>query len=667
MLKKIAKLLPILFFVMSLGLFIKSQSYTKLINQTSAACQVNGCAPKQCESGGACFDHGGHACNGTTRYTCNASTCNWENPEENHVDCGGGEGGGGDACTCSDFEYSCPDPSTGGDGPQSPEVTQVRDCEGDVSPRTVDICRGRTTNNKCQKCDDCSGGGDPGCNIPCDCCEGKPLTDSCWHTCYEKGIGYNPQAGDYPNAPYFEGSYECRNTQWDVLLNNQDYCWNCMWEDGRDWTECMPSPSLTCSNLRSAQAIPELVDGNYEIGDSTILVCEDGSDENYGPDSSSIQYRLDGGTWQDINLVIDSDWSQQTDPPYWKSISNEFEFSQSGNYEFRCQFCRDGECTNWNTECTNSINIAEPPAPQCTSLVMQPAAPNNPGETVTFTCSGTAGSGQTLHYQFRIMRNNNFDFTSVVSTSNIMSYTIPKYGDYSAQCRICTGTNPETCHEWEGNFNICGDYTISYGGQTYETVGIGSQCWLAENLNINPNNADNSNCSGNRYCYNNNIANCNEYGGLYRWNDIMCGESSSSSNPSGVQGICPNGWHIPSDDELYQLENYLSTSACNSTRAGDGCDPAGSRMADSSISWGAEAELQQHPDFGMSGFNAVGGGLRFLTGSYGESPRVGHLWSATELNASNSRYRAIYHTSSGVIRNDWDKGLGFSVRCIKDN
>ena len=94
-------------------------------------------------------------------------------------------------------------------------------------------------------------------------------------------------------------------------------------------------------------------------------------------------------------------------------------------------------------------------------------------------------------------------------------------------------------------------------GNVYNTVKIGEQCWMKENLRVTRY-ADNTEVTG-RYVPNNDEANVTAYGYLYNWYAMMHGVSSSSSNPSGVQGICPTGWHVPSDAEWIQLTDYVSS------------------------------------------------------------------------------------------------------------
>jgi len=214
----------------------------------------------------------------------------------------------------------------------------------------------------------------------------------------------------------------------------------------------------------------------------------------------------------------------------------------------------------------------------------------------------------------------------------------------------------------------CGD-SITYNGQDYSTVQIGDQCWLAENLNIAPNSADNPDCfGGTKYCYDNKSSNCDIYGGLYTWSDMMCGELSSNSKPSGVHGICPDGWHLPSDSEWHTLEDYLTGSGntCNGTRyASYDCNPAGSKMAGNASFW-INDSLNQHADFGTSGLGILPAGRHSDSGSFsGESTRA-YLWSSTEESGTLAWMRGLLLRSSKVYRAPSAKGYGFSVRCVRD-
>ena len=103
---------------------------------------------------------------------------------------------------------------------------------------------------------------------------------------------------------------------------------------------------------------------------------------------------------------------------------------------------------------------------------------------------------------------------------------------------------------------------------TYTTVQIGTQCWMRENLRTTRyadgtsipmgNSISETSC---RYAPDDNKSKVTKYGYLYNWPAMMHGSRSSDSNPSGVQGICPDGWHVPSDAEWTQLTNYVSSQS----------------------------------------------------------------------------------------------------------
>ncbi|MBU3942699.1 hypothetical protein KKA24_01805, partial [Patescibacteria group bacterium] len=182
---------------------------------------------------------------------------------------------------------------------------------------------------------------------------------------------------------------------------------------------------------------------------------------------------------------------------------------------------------------------------------------------------------------------------------------------------------------------------ITYEGQNYPIVTIGNQCWFANNLNVGIMIAGTSGQGNNgiieKYCYNNTTANCDTYGGLYQWNEAM-----QYTTTEKAQGICPAGWHIPSDAEIYTLENYLATGACSATRTGWGCNPAG------------QAFLNTPP-----------AGRRMIAGNFGSINLHLNLWSSTG-NVASAWRRYLYIGQSTIYRNTYGTGYGFTVRCLKD-
>ncbi len=104
----------------------------------------------------------------------------------------------------------------------------------------------------------------------------------------------------------------------------------------------------------------------------------------------------------------------------------------------------------------------------------------------------------------------------------------------------------------------CGN-TLDYEGKTYNTVQIGSQCWLKENLDVGTmiQGSDTSKDNGiiEKYCYNNDTENCTAYGGLYQWNEAM-----QYNITAGTKGICPQTWHVPTLTEFQTLNTTVGVT-----------------------------------------------------------------------------------------------------------
>ncbi len=149
--------------------------------------------------------------------------------------------------------------------------------------------------------------------------------------------------------------------------------------------------------------------------------------------------------------------------------------------------------------------------------------------------------------------------------------------------------------EEEEDFTPCpGQPSISHMGQTYSTVVIGDQCWLRENLNVGKMIPGYTRMEDNKiiekYCYNDNIDNCETYGGLYQWDELM-----QYRRDENTQGICPEGWHIPTQNDFRTLIDYLGGEEI----AGEKLKKAGS------IFWVTpETEITNE-----SGFSALPGGI----------------------------------------------------------
>ena len=176
---------------------------------------------------------------------------------------------------------------------------------------------------------------------------------------------------------------------------------------------------------------------------------------------------------------------------------------------------------------------------------------------------------------------------------------------------------------------VCGaPFMDSRDGRFYKTIPIGTQCWMTENINFGLHVNGSSNQTNNgiieKYCYDDLESNCSIYGGFYQWNEMMNYVGSSNLNPSGIQGICPAGWHVPSDAEWNQLCIFLGGW---------------------SVSGGTLKEVgTQHwvnPNTGatnQSGFTALGAGDRENIGTYSYFGIASSCWGSSDSNSVFARY-----------------------------
>ncbi len=199
-------------------------------------------------------------------------------------------------------------------------------------------------------------------------------------------------------------------------------------------------------------------------------------------------------------------------------------------------------------------------------------------------------------------------------------------------------------------------------GNVYQTVMIGKQEWMAENLKVTRYNdgtsigypeTDNSawenNTKGAYTWYNNDEATYGEtYGALYNWHAVNAGK------------LCPAGWNVPTDEQWTQMNKYLVTNP------GGKLKETGTRHWPG-INMGANNE---------SGFTALPAGVRFAARPKGSGVthnghfyyigQTGRWWSSTEYSSTSAWYRSIYYNSSNIYRSYNNKETGFSVRCVRN-
>jgi uncharacterized protein (TIGR02145 family) len=208
-------------------------------------------------------------------------------------------------------------------------------------------------------------------------------------------------------------------------------------------------------------------------------------------------------------------------------------------------------------------------------------------------------------------------------------------------------------------------------GNVYKTVKIGSQTWMAENLNIGKiiNGAYSQANDGEieKYAYSNDPENCNIYGGLYQWREMM-----QYTSQEGAQGICPDGWHIPTDSEWKILEGTVDSLFGIDDLEWDidgyyrGSN-AGKNLK-STYDWNSDGNGTD-----LYGFNVLPGGKRGENGTFSGKKVGAYFWTSTETSSAYymawNRYFSSYE--SGILRGDGilftdPEFNGYSVRCIKD-
>nr|WP_321453193.1 fibrobacter succinogenes major paralogous domain-containing protein [uncultured Carboxylicivirga sp.] len=192
--------------------------------------------------------------------------------------------------------------------------------------------------------------------------------------------------------------------------------------------------------------------------------------------------------------------------------------------------------------------------------------------------------------------------------------------------------------------DVAGEKTVTdIDGNIYNTVVIGTQTWMAENLRTSKYkdgvdipyvsyNVDwNSSLTSDAYCWHNNDESYKiPYGGIYNWYTVA------------TEKLCPSGWHVPSDAEWTILINYLGGSAI-----------AGNKL-----------KVNEAGGTNEVGFNAQLGGS--ASTSFGSLGSVGYYWTSTIFDSEFSYLQVLYSDMERIDRFMYDRPQGFSVRCLKD-
>ena len=204
---------------------------------------------------------------------------------------------------------------------------------------------------------------------------------------------------------------------------------------------------------------------------------------------------------------------------------------------------------------------------------------------------------------------------------------------------------PSESSDWrnaqtQNTISSYGSFTDKRDGKTYKTIKIGSQTWMAENLNYK---------TADSWWYGNKITNGDTYGRLYTWDAALT--------------ACPKGWHLPSDEEWKTMEKALGMSQSEADKSDYRGTDEGKKMKSTS---GWSGWFDNGNGTNSSGFNALPGGFRYSNGSFNYLGHNGYWWSSSETSGTLAWGQYLRYDDGLVGRGNGRKTHGFSVRCLKD-
>ena len=282
---------------------------------------------------------------------------------------------------------------------------------------------------------------------------------------------------------------------------------------------------------------------------------------------------------------------------------------------------------------------------------------------VTATLTYTGGNGKTyLTKSYTSIGVTGLSATLLAGTlangEGTLAYTISGTPTTSGTANFTIALGGKSCTITISVDDVTQNPTSGYGpnitdteGNSYKTVYIGTQQWMAENLKVSkysdgttiPNITDNTqwqnNTTGAWAYYNNDATNNAKYGKLYNWYAV-------SKTTNGNKNVCPTGWHVPTDGEWEVLTGYLG-----------GGSVAGGKMKEVGItSWNSPNAVATNTSL----FSALPGGTRFYDGHYFDIGSSVGWWSSSEYDAGFAWGRYL------ASKDDVNKKYGLSVRCLRD-
>ena len=240
-------------------------------------------------------------------------------------------------------------------------------------------------------------------------------------------------------------------------------------------------------------------------------------------------------------------------------------------------------------------------------------------------------------------------------------------GKCSGESDSCGSTCPYPCTSGQtcstgvcSDPLVCGVDSVTYEGGPYGTVQIGTQCWLTKNLNVGTmvtrTTTQTNNGIFEKHCYANTLSNCTEDGGLYQWAEAVIYENGATNSsdwspaPTGnVQGLCPSGWHIPSDTEWYTLADYLTANGYYGVEA--------TALKAVSPIWNGDDHF---------GFNILPAGEFVVGGSDHFQGEGTSFWSSSIVGEDYVRINHFRSDQTSFNSDAYSRASSYSIRCLRD-
>ena len=358
------------------------------------------------------------------------------------------------------------------------------------------------------------------------------------------------------------------------------------------------------------------VEKNFVVKEPIKISFDKQNVKCYGGKSGSVRLGIRGG-----KSPYEIQWSNNKSGLFQDELS-------AGKYYV---YVKD----SWGNSVFDSVNVLQPYPLKVETVVQNVDAENGKGR-IDLNVSGGIPP-----YKYRW---SNMDTTKNLDDINDGVYSV-------------TVSDINSCKAMKNNIFVYRMMVDMRDTTNYKVITIGSQVWMAENLNygkqiLNDQEALKNNVVE-KYCYEDNPEYCKTLGGLYNWDEMMQYNNSDDNIKGETQGVCPDGWHIPTNDEWQILADYLGGEMV-----------AANKMKN--YDYWASPDRSNEIHLNLSGFSAYPSGRMDMTGESYYLRKSTSFWSATKDGRNKAWHRTMTNRGAGLYRNSGLSGYRFSVRCIKD-